>query len=175
MRETAHTQRRLCLLYVAPVIDAVTCQEIKTSHMQQIVNAFGHGGWRVAQWVDPAEITSDDDVAKLGHFLAAGTHGHRDELMANTAAYSGLRCEDDAGRPCVVGKGHVRTPDGDSDQEMGVVVGCLHVQFALKGPPVALSLPTVPVGRQFGEEQCRAHGPSEKVAMVRASRPGLGC
>ena len=79
--------------------------------------------------------------------------------MANTAAYSGLRCEDDAGLPCVVGKGHVRTPDGDSDQEMGVVVGCPHVQFALEGPPVALSLPTAPVGRQFGEEQCQVPWP----------------
>jgi integrase len=44
-----------------------------------------------AQWVDPAEIPSDDDVAKLGHFLAAGTYGRRGELMANAAAYSGLR------------------------------------------------------------------------------------
>jgi hypothetical protein len=43
-----------------------------------------------AQWVDPAEIPSDDDVAKQGHFLAAGTYGRRGELMANTAAYSGL-------------------------------------------------------------------------------------
>jgi integrase len=44
-----------------------------------------------AQWVDPAEIPSDADVAKLGQALAAGVHGDRDELMANTAAYSGLR------------------------------------------------------------------------------------
>jgi integrase len=43
------------------------------------------------QWVDPAEIPSDDDVAKLGQALSAGVHGDRDELMANTAAYSGLR------------------------------------------------------------------------------------
>jgi integrase len=44
-----------------------------------------------AQWVGPAEIPSDDDVAKLGRFLAAGTYGRRGELMANAAAYSGLR------------------------------------------------------------------------------------
>ena len=44
-----------------------------------------------ALWVDPAEIPSDDDVAKLGLALAAGLHGERDELMASTAAYSGLR------------------------------------------------------------------------------------
>ena len=44
-----------------------------------------------ALWVDPAEIPSDDDIAQLGRALAAGRHGERDELMANTAAYSGLR------------------------------------------------------------------------------------
>jgi len=44
-----------------------------------------------ALWVDPAEIPADDDVAGLGRALAAGRHGDREELMANTAAYSGLR------------------------------------------------------------------------------------
>jgi integrase len=44
-----------------------------------------------ALWVDPAEIPSGDDVAMLGKALAVGVHGERDELMANTAAYSGLR------------------------------------------------------------------------------------
>jgi integrase len=43
------------------------------------------------QWVDPAEIPSDGDIGKFGQALAAGAHGDRDELMANTAAYSGLR------------------------------------------------------------------------------------
>ena len=42
-------------------------------------------------WVDPAEIPADGDIGKLGRALAAGRHGGRDELMANTAAYSGLR------------------------------------------------------------------------------------
>jgi hypothetical protein len=42
-------------------------------------------------WVEPGEIPSDDDVVKLGQALAAGRHGERDELMASTAAYSGLR------------------------------------------------------------------------------------
>jgi integrase len=42
-------------------------------------------------WVDPAEIPSDDDVFMLSKALAAGVHGERDELMACTAAYSGLR------------------------------------------------------------------------------------
>jgi integrase len=42
-------------------------------------------------WVDPADIPSGDDIGKLGQALAAGRHGDRDELMACTAAYSGLR------------------------------------------------------------------------------------
>ena len=42
-------------------------------------------------WVGPAEIPADDDIGKLGLALGAGLHGERDELMANTAAYSGLR------------------------------------------------------------------------------------
>jgi len=42
-------------------------------------------------WVDPAEIPSDDDVSNLGQALATGRHGDRDELMACTAAYAGLR------------------------------------------------------------------------------------
>jgi len=44
-----------------------------------------------ALWVDPAEIPSDGDIAKLGHSLAAARHGERHELMASTAACSGLR------------------------------------------------------------------------------------
>src|SRR5579864_3700541 len=38
-RKHAHTQRRLCKRFAAPVIGAVLCQEITTRHMQQIVNA----------------------------------------------------------------------------------------------------------------------------------------
>jgi integrase len=44
-----------------------------------------------ALWVDPAEIPSAGDVAGLGRALRAGVSGPRDELMANAAAYSGLR------------------------------------------------------------------------------------
>ena len=44
-----------------------------------------------ALWVDPAEIPADDDIGKIGLALAAGAYGDRAELMANTAAYSGLR------------------------------------------------------------------------------------
>ena len=137
-RKHAHTQRRLCERFAAPVIDAVTCQDIKTSHMQKIVNAAptpGEGArvqgmisalvsagldggylanprlakvhWQAGDrplpaprvsaagesglWVDRDEIPAGDDIGKLGRALAAGRHGERDELMASTAAYSGLR------------------------------------------------------------------------------------
>jgi hypothetical protein len=39
-RKHAHTQRRLCERFAAPVIDAVVCQDIKPGHMQQIVNTW---------------------------------------------------------------------------------------------------------------------------------------
>ena len=42
-------------------------------------------------WVDPGEIPSDDDIAKLGQVLGDRALGPRDALMANVAAYSGLR------------------------------------------------------------------------------------
>ena len=38
-RKHAHTQRRLCERFAAPVIGAVSCQDITAAHMQQIVNA----------------------------------------------------------------------------------------------------------------------------------------
>ena len=137
-RKHAHTQRRLCERFAAPVIGAVTCQDITTFHTQQIVNAAPTAGegdrvhrmlsalvaagieggylasprlamvhWQAgdrplpaprvtvsgesALWVGPAQIPADADIGKLGQALAAGRHGERDELMASTAAYSGLR------------------------------------------------------------------------------------
>jgi integrase len=42
-------------------------------------------------WIDPAEIPSEDNLARLGQALRDGALGERDELMANVAAYSGLR------------------------------------------------------------------------------------
>ena len=137
-RRHADTQRRLCSRFAAPVIGAVTCQDIRTRHTQAIVNApptVGEGErvrrmisamvsagldggylanprlakvhWQAGDrpvpapvvsvageselWVDPAEIPSHDDVARLGRALGAGVRGSRDELMAHTAAYSGLR------------------------------------------------------------------------------------
>jgi integrase len=137
-RRHADTQRRLCTRFAAPVIATVTCQDIKTGHTQEIVNAAPTAGegdrcrrmvsalvtagieggyltsprlakvhWQAgdrplpepvitvagesALWVDPAEIPSGGDIGNLGRSLATGGHGERDELMACTAAYSGLR------------------------------------------------------------------------------------
>jgi integrase len=44
-----------------------------------------------AQFVDPSQVPSADDVARLGAALAAGRRGGLHELMACTAAYTGLR------------------------------------------------------------------------------------
>ena len=137
-RKHAHTQRRLCERFAAPVIDAVTCQDIETWHTQQIVNAAPTAGegarvagmlsalvaagieagyltdprlakvhWQAAGrrlpapqvivagesvlWVDPAEIPAYGDIDRLGKALSRGRRGNLDELMANTAAYSGQR------------------------------------------------------------------------------------
>src|ERR1035441_9616871 len=137
-RRHADTQRRLCQRFAAPVIAAVTCQDITVGHMQQVVSAAPtasegdrlhrclsamvsagiKGGylanprlrevhWQAgdrpvpepepstcgesALWVDPAEIPAAADIARLGQALAAGRRGELDELMANVAAYAGLR------------------------------------------------------------------------------------
>jgi len=44
-----------------------------------------------AQYVDPSEIPAAADVARLGQAMAAGRRGDLHELMAYTAAYTGLR------------------------------------------------------------------------------------
>jgi hypothetical protein len=137
-RRHADTQRRLCARFVAPVIGAVCCQDIRVADMQQIVNSAPTAGegarlrrclsamvtagiaagyltsprlkevhWQAAdrpapgpqmgtagesaQFVDPAEIPADADVARLGRALARGRRGDLHELMAATAAYAGLR------------------------------------------------------------------------------------
>ena len=43
-RKHAHTQRRLCERFAAPVIGTVTCQDITTGHMPKIVNAAPTAG-----------------------------------------------------------------------------------------------------------------------------------
>jgi hypothetical protein len=137
-RKQADNQRRLCQRFAVPVIGAVACPDITTSHTQKIVNAAPAAGegdrvhrmlsamvgagikggylvnpmlaevhWQAgdrplptpnvtvagesAPLVDPSEIPSSGDVSGLGKVLAARPNGQRDELVANLAAYSGLR------------------------------------------------------------------------------------
>jgi integrase len=134
----ADTQRRLCERFIAPVLAAITCQDIKIADMQRAVNAaptakegtrlhrclsamvtagitagyltnprLREVHWQAgnrpapgpqvsmqgeaAQFVDPSEIPAAADVARLGRALAAGRRGDLHELMAWTAAYTGLR------------------------------------------------------------------------------------
>jgi hypothetical protein len=74
-RKHAHTQRRLCLLYVAPIIDAVTWQDIKASRMQQIVNAAPTAGEgdRVRRMIS-ALITAGVDAGYLVNSRLAKVH-----------------------------------------------------------------------------------------------------
>ena len=62
-RKHAHTQRRLCERFAEPVISAVTCQDIKTWHTQQIVNAA------------PTAGESDRVHGMLSALVAAGIEG----------------------------------------------------------------------------------------------------
>jgi hypothetical protein len=66
-RKHAHTQRRLCERFVVPVITAVACEDIKTSHMQKIVNAAPTAGEgdRVRRMVS-ALVTAGVDAGYLG-------------------------------------------------------------------------------------------------------------
>jgi Phage integrase family len=136
-RKHAHTQRRLCERFVAPVIGVIpACQDIRVADMQAVVNATPTakegerlrrclsamvtagitGGYlasprlrevhwqaagrpvpelevsvagEAALYVDPSEIPASTDVAGLGQALA--TRRDLYELMAHTAAYTGLR------------------------------------------------------------------------------------
>jgi hypothetical protein len=63
-RKHAHTQRRLCERFAAPVIEAVTCQDIKTWHTQQIVNAA------------PTAGEGDRVRGMLSALVAAGSRGY---------------------------------------------------------------------------------------------------
>ena len=136
-RKYAYTQRSLCQRFAAPVIGAVTRQDITVVHTQRIVNAAPTAGegdrvhrmlsalvgagikggylvnpmlaevhWQAgdrplpaqkvtvagesALLVDATEIPSGADVRNLGR-AGGQALGERDELMANLAAYSGLR------------------------------------------------------------------------------------
>jgi integrase len=78
-------------------------------------------------WVDPAEIPADADVDCLGQALAAGRRGELYELMANTAAYAGLR----QGEEFALTIGQV-TPDQrviDVDRKVVEVAGRQYIEL----------------------------------------------
>lgn len=74
-RKHAHSQGRLCTLYVAPVIGEVICQDIKAGHVQQIVNAASTAseGDRVRRMVS-ALVTAGIDAGYLVNSRLAKVH-----------------------------------------------------------------------------------------------------
>ena len=74
-RKHAHTQRRLCERFAAPVIDAVTCQDITAGHMQKIVNAAPTAGEgdRVQRMIS-ALVTAGIDAGYLVNSRLAKVH-----------------------------------------------------------------------------------------------------
>ena len=74
-RKHAYTQRRLCERFAAPIIAALTCQDIKTTHMQLIVNAAptaGEGA-RVARMLS-ALVNAGIDAGYLANPRLARVH-----------------------------------------------------------------------------------------------------
>jgi hypothetical protein len=74
-RKHAHTQRRLCQRFAAPVIAAVPCQDIKAGHMQKIVNAAPTAGEgdRVRRMIS-ALVTAGIDAGYLVNSRLAKVH-----------------------------------------------------------------------------------------------------
>jgi hypothetical protein len=68
-----------------------------------------------------AEILSGADVARLGRALGAGRHGDRDELMAQAAAYGGLRWGELAALTVPQVRGEVGVLGGEVGEAAGEV------------------------------------------------------
>ncbi len=95
-RKHAHTQGRLCERFAAPVIGTVICEDIKTIHMQAIVNAARTAGEGArVQGMISALVSAGLDGGYLANARLAKVHwqaGDR-ELPAprvSTAGESGL-------------------------------------------------------------------------------------
>jgi hypothetical protein len=68
----------LCERFVAPVVDAVTCQDIKTSHMQKIVNAASTPGEGTrVQGVISAMVSAGFDGGYVANPRLAKVHWQR--------------------------------------------------------------------------------------------------
>jgi hypothetical protein len=91
-RKHAHTQRRLCERFAAPVIGTVTCQDTRTSHTQEIVNAAPTAGEeaRVARMLS-ALVNVGIDAGYLGSPRLAKVHWQPGDraLPAVTVAVAG--------------------------------------------------------------------------------------
>ncbi len=73
-RKHAHTQRRLCERFAAPVIGAITCQDIKTSHLQKIVNAASTPGRARVQGMISAMVSAGLDGGYVANPRLAKVH-----------------------------------------------------------------------------------------------------
>jgi hypothetical protein len=74
-RKHADSQGRLCERFAAPVIDEIACQDIKTGHMQRIVNAAPTAGEgdRVHRMIS-ALVTAGIDAGYLASSRLAKVH-----------------------------------------------------------------------------------------------------
>jgi hypothetical protein len=88
-RKHADTQRRLCERFAAPVIGAVTCQDIRTGHTQAIVNAAptaGEGN-RVHRMIS-AMVSAGLDGGYLVHPRLAKVHWQAGDRLVPAPAVS---------------------------------------------------------------------------------------
>jgi hypothetical protein len=88
-RKHAHTQRRRCVLYAAPVIDVLTCQDIKAPNMQQVVNAAPTAGEgdRVARMIS-ALVTAGIDAGYMVNSRLAKVHWQAGDRLLPAPAVS---------------------------------------------------------------------------------------
>jgi hypothetical protein len=109
-RKHAHTQGRLCERFAAPVIAAVTCQDTKTRHMQEIVNAAPTAGEgdRVRGMVSGL-VTAGIDAGYLANPRLAKVHGQAAGRLVSRA-HGQHRGRVGLGPPVL--PGHRRRPQG---------------------------------------------------------------
>ena len=114
-RKHSHTQARLCARFAAPVIGAVTCQDIRTGHMQRIVNAAPTAGEGArARGMVSALVTVGIDAGYLANPRLARVHwqpgdrelpGSEGERSGGVGAVGGSRRDPRPGRCHPAGPG----------------------------------------------------------------------
>ena len=143
-RKYAHTQRRLCERFAAPVIGAVLCQDITTRHMQQIVNAAptpGEGD-RVRGMIS-ALVTAGLEGGYLASGRLAQVHWQAGDRAlppprASAAGESALwidpaevPADADVAR---LGLALAAGLHGDRDELMAVIAACSGLRSTVSGP-----------------------------------------